>query len=44
MAESGDEAVGKKQQPLNANRRKFLKRFGYVGAGVALSDLNLAKC
>ncbi len=38
---SPNNAAGNEQQPLNPNRRKFLKQFGYVGAGVALTDLIL---
>ena len=41
MADAHDDAAGKNQSALDLNRRKFLKRVGYVGAGVALSDLIL---
>jgi hypothetical protein len=39
MTESRAGATSNKQQPLSPNRGKFLKQVGYVGAGVALTDL-----
>jgi diketogulonate reductase-like aldo/keto reductase len=32
MADAHDDAAGKNQSALDLNRRKFLKRVGYVGA------------
>lgn len=36
MADAQDDIARRKQPALDLNRRKFLKHFGYVGAGVAL--------
>ncbi|MEW6493453.1 MAG: aldo/keto reductase [Cyanobacteriota bacterium] len=41
MADTSGDKTENNRSPLNRKRRQFLKQFGIIGAGVALSDLIL---
>lgn len=41
MADIDNDQAGNNRSSLNRKRRQFLKQFGFIGAGVALSDLIL---